>query len=77
MTAMLSYERNMRCDKCKYCKDVYTSPPQVKVRGCYHEPYHGKQVTEIDICPWYKTDTGSMLMFLNKMEKRGKVNDTD
>lgn len=73
----VGYERNMRCDECKYCRDVYTSPPQVKIRGCYHEPYRGKWVTEIDVCPWYKTDTDSMLMFLNKMENSEVINESN
>lgn len=47
----IGYERNERCKNCKYCRDVYTSPPQVKFQGCYCEPYKGKWVTEIEICP--------------------------
>lgn len=47
----VGYERNMRCSECKYCRDVYTSPPQVKIQGCYCNPYKGKWVTEIEKCP--------------------------
>lgn len=44
------YERNMRCDKCKYCRDVCI-PPGVRIRGCFCKPYEGKWVTEIEKCP--------------------------
>ena len=58
---MTDYERKQealakdnRCKNCKYCRDVYTSPPQVKIRGCYCEPYKGKWVSEIEECPMQK-----------------------
>lgn len=46
--------KDNRCKNCKYCRDVYTQSPQKKIRGCYHEPYRGKWVTEIDVCPYQR-----------------------
>ena len=39
-----------RCNPCKYARCVVATG-QWMFLGCYHPPYSGKWVREIDVCP--------------------------
>lgn len=39
-----------RCTKCEYAHCVVATG-QWMFLGCYHSPFHGKWVREIDVCP--------------------------
>ena len=43
-------ERNKRCEECTNCFTVITTNG-IRFRGCFHEPYRGKWVSEIEKCP--------------------------
>lgn len=45
------------CDGCRYCRTVYAAGGW-SFRGCYHNPYHGKWVAEIQNCPIYEAEEG-------------------
>lgn len=41
--------KKQRCEGCKYCR--VTDGDGWDFYGCYHEPYKGKWVAEIKLCP--------------------------
>lgn len=38
------------CRNCPDCRKVYAQG-NWSFHGCYHEPYHGKWIAEIEKCP--------------------------
>lgn len=44
-----------RCFTCKYCKIVHANSGWM-FYGCYHYPYSGKWVVEIEECPKEKRE---------------------
>lgn len=49
-------EQINKCGRCKFAHPVVTNPgtgKSITFFGCYHEPYKGKWIAEIDIdkCP--------------------------
>lgn len=41
----------VRCGLCQYARYTITAARDNLLLGCYHEPYTGKCVTEIERCP--------------------------
>ena len=46
-----------RCCGCPECRTVYAKGGW-SFLGCYHKPYHGKWVAEIQECPKNKEEEG-------------------
>lgn len=46
-----------RCDGCCDCRIIQANGGW-SFNGCFHEPYHGKWVAEIENCPKVKEEEG-------------------
>ena len=52
---MISKFREDKCSKCKDCKAIFTYMGR-PYYGCYHVPYKGKFLGEIEECPKAKEE---------------------